>query len=155
MSSLYQIDAAILDCVDEETGEIIDEEALDALMMEREQKINNVAWWVVNLDEEIEAYAKRKKYFAEREANAKKRSESLKGYLLRALDGKKCKTSDYIITFSRSESVEVDNEREIPAEYMRQKTTSEPDKLAIKAAIKAGEEVSGCRLVENRNVSVK
>lgn len=155
MSSLYQIDAAILDCVDEETGEIIDEEALDALMMEREKKINNVAWWIVNLDAEIEAYVKRKKYFAEREANAKKRSESLKGYLLRALNGEKYITSDYKITFSRSKSVEIYEESTIPDEYINEVLTRKPNKTAIKAAIKAGHEVSGCRLVENKNISVK
>ena len=37
MSTLYEIDAAILNCCDIETGEIIDADALDALMMEREQ----------------------------------------------------------------------------------------------------------------------
>ena len=45
MRALYDIDAAILDCVDQETGEILDPEKLDALQMEREQKLEGVALW--------------------------------------------------------------------------------------------------------------
>ena len=36
MKPLYEIDQAILDCVDLETGEILDPEKLDALQMERD-----------------------------------------------------------------------------------------------------------------------
>ena len=45
MASLYEINAAIMGCVDLETGEIIDVEQLQALQLEREQKIENVALW--------------------------------------------------------------------------------------------------------------
>lgn len=37
--NLYEIDKAILACIDPETGELIDEEALAALQMEREKKL--------------------------------------------------------------------------------------------------------------------
>ena len=42
MRPLYEIDAAILEAVDQETGEILDVEKLDALQMERER--NWKAW---------------------------------------------------------------------------------------------------------------
>ena len=42
MASLYQIEEAIMDCVDMETGEIIEIERLDQLQMEREVKIENI-----------------------------------------------------------------------------------------------------------------
>ena len=42
MRPLYEIDQAILDCCDLETGEILDGEALTALQMEREAKLR--AW---------------------------------------------------------------------------------------------------------------
>ena len=41
MRALYEIDNEILECVDEETGEILDEEKLNALEMEREKKSND------------------------------------------------------------------------------------------------------------------
>lgn len=37
MATLYEIDSAIYECVDSETGEVIDEEKLNALMMERKK----------------------------------------------------------------------------------------------------------------------
>ena len=43
--TIFEIDEAILECVDLETGEIIDAERLDALQMERDKKIENVALW--------------------------------------------------------------------------------------------------------------
>ena len=44
--TLYEIDNAILECIDLETGEIIDTDKLDALQLERETKIENVALWI-------------------------------------------------------------------------------------------------------------
>ena len=41
MATLYEIEQAIMDCVDLETGEIIDIEKLDQLQMDREVKIEN------------------------------------------------------------------------------------------------------------------
>jgi hypothetical protein len=55
MMTLYEIDDAILACVDPETGEIINPEALTALQMEREKKLENVALWVKDLKAEAEA----------------------------------------------------------------------------------------------------
>lgn len=40
---LFDIDEAILACVDLETGEIIDPDRLAALEMEREKKIDGIA----------------------------------------------------------------------------------------------------------------
>ena len=49
MASLYEIEEQILNCVDLETGEIIDEEALANLSMERDTKVENIALWIKNL----------------------------------------------------------------------------------------------------------
>ena len=49
MRALYDIDQEILDCVDLETGEILDSAKLDALQMERERKLEGVALWIKDL----------------------------------------------------------------------------------------------------------
>jgi hypothetical protein len=54
------------------------------------------------------------------------------------------------ISSRRSEAVEVD-EDELPDAFMRSKTTLSPDRTEIKAALKAGQEVPGARLVERRS----
>ena len=155
MSTLYEIDAAILNCCDMETGEIIDADALDALMMEREKKIENIALYIKNLTADAAAYKAEKEAFAAREAQATNKAANLKKYLTGALNGQKFNTALCAISFRRSEKVEIDEESAIPAEYMNEVVKRTPDKTAIKAAIKAGQEISGCRLVENQNISIK
>lgn len=155
MSTLYEIDAAILNCCDAETGEIIDADALDALMMEREAKIENIALYIKNLTADAAAYKAEKEAFAAREAQAANKADRLKKYLTAALNGQKFSTARCAVSFRRSEKVEIDEESVIPAEYMNETVKRTPDKTAIKAAIKAGQEISGCRLVENQNISIK
>ena len=41
--NLYEIENEILNCVDMETGEIVDIKKLESLQMERDQKIENIA----------------------------------------------------------------------------------------------------------------
>lgn len=56
--TLYEIEAQILECaseVDEETGEILDIEKLEALEIEKEKKQENIALWIKNLRAEKEA----------------------------------------------------------------------------------------------------
>ena len=155
MASLYQIDQAILECLDAETGEIIDAEKLNALFMEKNQKIENVALWIKNLQADALAYKAEKDAFAARQKAAENKVESLKAYLVSALDGQKFSTAKCAVSFRKPEAVQVDDVNSIPAEWIRTKTTIEPDKTAIKAAIKAGQEITGCKLVENTSVQIK
>ena len=64
---LYEIDNAILDCIDLETGEVIDTERLDALNMERDAKIENVVLWIKDLMAEANAIKVEKLALAERQ----------------------------------------------------------------------------------------
>lgn len=155
MASLYEINQAISECIDTETGELIDTERLEHLTMEKGEKIENVACWVKNLTAEAAAYNAEKKVFAEREATALKTAESLKKWLAVALEGQKFSTAKCAVSFRKSEAVMVDDINLIPAEMLRVKTTYEPDKTAIKNAIKSGREINGCMLVENSNIQIK
>ena len=137
--NLYEIDKAILACIDPETGELIDEAALTDLQMERTQKIKNVALWLKNLNASAAAY----------------KAESLKRYLANALGGEKFVTDECAVSFRKSTAVNVLDEAAIPAAYMTEKVTRSPDKTAIKAAIKGGEAVPGVALVENLSVQIK
>lgn len=155
MASLYQIDAAILACIDQETGEIIDGAQLDALMMEREAKIENVALWLKNLDADIVAFEAEKKAFEDRIAAARRRRDSLKTYLTDALQGQKFSTSKCFVTFRTSKAVEIVDESALPELFLRVKTEKVPDKKAIGDALKKGAEISGARLVENTSINIK
>ena len=155
MANLYDIDRAIMACVDAETGEIIDAEALDALMLQREDKLEGVALWIKNLLADAQAYKAEKEAFAARQKAAEAKAESLKRYLASILQGEKFSTAKCAISFRRSVSVEVEDIKLVPVELLRVKTEIEPDKTAIKAAIASGREITGCRLVENLNTQIK
>ena len=155
MASLYEIEQAILDCVDCETGEIIDQERLNNLMMERSAKIEAVALWVKNLESDAVAYKAEKEAFAQREKQATEKAKRLKEWLARACEGEKFSTAKCAVSFRASESVAIADGAIIPDEYMRTKTTSEPDKAAIKDALKTGVEIIGCQIVTKFNTNIK
>lgn len=73
MATLYEIDAAIMDCVDTETGEIIDEEQLNALLMERSAKLEGVALWIKNLDSDAAAIRAEREALEKRQKAAEKK----------------------------------------------------------------------------------
>lgn len=90
---LYEIDAKIMECIDDETGEILDSEQLEQLEMERDAKIESVGLWIKNLAAEADAIKTEKNNLAAREKIARNKIDRLKEYLAYALDGEKFKTS--------------------------------------------------------------
>ena len=151
---LYEIDQAIMDCIDMETGEIVNEELLNDLQMERDAKIENVALWIKELKAEAEALKAEKLAFAERQKVTENKMESLKKWLAYALNGEKFKTVRASVTFRTTDKVEVADIYKLDENYLRYKEP-EADKEAIKKAIKAGQEVAGATLVENTSVIIK
>lgn len=152
--TLYEIDQQLLDCIDLETGEIIDAEKLNALMMERDEKIEKVALWIKELKAEAEALKAEKQSFADRQRAAENKIESLKKWLADALNGEKFKTTKVAVSFRKTKSVDVPDIFALDENYVKY---AEPtaDKAAIKKAIEAGETVKGAQLVENVSISIK
>ena len=152
--TLYEIDQAIMNCLDNETGEIIDAELLDSLQMERTEKIENVACWIKELKAEAEALKAEKLAFAERQKVAENKAESLKNWLAYVLNGEKFKTTRASITFRATDKVEITDIMQLDESFLRYKEP-EADKTAIKEAIKAGQEVAGATLVSSTSVIIK
>ena len=155
MASLYEIDMQILSCIDQETGEMIDPKRLENLFMERSQKIENVVLWIKNLQSDVLAFEAEKKAFEKRKKDAENKIESLKMWLATALQGDKFSAGKCAVSFRRSEQVDIQDESLVPKEFLKETITYKPDKTAIKEAIKAGQEISGCLLIENLNPQIK
>lgn len=151
---LYEIDEAILNCIDQETGEIIDVEQLNALQIERETKIESVALWIKDLTAEAAAYKAEKLAFAERQKAAEEKAESLKKWLENALGGANFKTTKAAVSFRKTQSVQVSDIWALGEEFVKYSDPT-PDKNAIKAALKAGQEINGAELVESISCSIK
>lgn len=155
MASIFEIDAQIMDCVDPDTGEIIDSAKLEALQIERETKIENVALWVKNLRYEAQNLKAEKDALAEREKAAKRKIESLESYLETALAGQGFETPKVKVSFRKSKVVEITDERKIPEEYVRTKVEKSPDKIAIKEALKNNFQIPGAFMKEKTNIQIK
>ena len=154
MATLYEIEQAIMDCVDLETGEIIDIEKLDQLQMDREVKIENTALCIKNLLSDADQIREEEKKLADRRRVCENKAKSLKEYLSGFLGGEKFKTPRVAISYRKSKSVDVQDITALPKEYLKY---SEPtaNKTEIKKAIEAGTAVPGCVLVENSNIQIK
>ena len=155
MTSLYEIDFEIMNCIDFETGEVVDVEKLTELQMEREHKIESVALWVKNLRAEAAAYKAEKDAFAKREKRTKNKVESLEKWLTNALNGEKLTTNRVAVSFRKSKRVEVLDDSKIPENYMTETVTIAPDKKGIREAIEYGLKVPGCELVERNNIQIE
>ena len=155
--NLYEIDEAIMGCVDMETGEIINTEQLDKLSMERDQKIENIALWIKNLNADAEAFKAEKQAFDARQKAAENKAASLKKWLSGYLEGIAFKSTKVAISFRRSESVQVNDINAIANFDDQYIKYAEPtaDKTAIKKALKDGIAIPGAELVENQNIQIK
>lgn len=61
----------------------------------------------------------------------------------------------FSLSYRTSESVEIENEWLLPAEFVKIKETRSPDKIAIKKAIKDGQQVTGATIKTNLNLQIK
>lgn len=154
MATLYEINEAILDCVDMETGEVIDPEKLSELQMEFDDKVEGIALWIKNLLSDAAAIKEEKNKLAERQRVCENKANSLKEYLSGFLGGQKFKTARVAISYRRSRSVDVQDMTAVPEAFLKYADPT-VDKTGVKKALESGEEVPGCILVESQNIQIK
>jgi hypothetical protein len=159
--NLYQITqeaqylAALL-----ETEELTPE--LEAELLINQEQLQskglNYAKVIANYQSESDAIdAEIKRLKAMKESRDKKvtwLTESLKKAML--VSGiEKIDSPLFKISLRRSESVEVEIPEALPIDWQVKKITIIADKVAIKKAIKEGYSITGARIVENFNLSIK
>ena len=152
--NLYEIDSAILGCVDVETGEIFDVDKFEELSMTRDAKVENICLWIKNLKAEAEALKAEKDAFAQRQKAAESKMESLKRYITGYLEGTPFESTKVKVSFRKSESLEISEGANIPDEYLKFKAP-DVDKVELKKAVKAGLQLDGVAIVENQNIQIK
>ena len=156
---LYDIDKAISECVDAETGEVIDFEKLEALQMERQAKIDNIACWYKSLLSDAEGIKKVKEALAQRQKAKENEAARIKEYLSYLLDGQKLETARNKINWRTSKQVHITDVSQVLSNeaYIKPRKCdeSEINKTAVKEALLAGENVPGAELVTNLNLQIK
>lgn len=159
---LHEIPAALagmLDLiqVDEETGEI-EPATLESVQIASEEKIIATAMYIRRLDALNKATKETIQGLQERVRADSKRIEALKWLMTKAMDSlqyTEVKSPEVTLRFRKSSSVEITDSEALPEQFLRTKTVVEPDKTAIKNALKAGEKIQGAQLVESRNLQIK
>lgn len=154
MATLYEIDEEILNCVDMETGEIIDVERLGQLQLAREDKVEGIALWIKNLLSDANAIKEEEDKLAQRRKVNENKAKNLKEYLSKFLNGQKFKTPKVSISYRKSESVEVSDISKLDDDYLK---FAEPtvDKTKVKKALEAGVMLQGVELLEKQNIQIR
>lgn len=161
--SLFDINREIVEtfenCINEETGEINEElyQKLNDLKIERNDKIENIACWIKDLVADANAIKEESKKMAARAKAYENKAENLKGYLKAVLAGEKFSTSKVAISYRKTSHVECDDDLDItslPQEFWKY-GKPEPKKTEIAKYLKEGNELTGCKIVEDTSMSIR
>lgn len=159
---LYEIDRAILECIDTDTGEIVDVERLAELNLEREQKLEGVALYVKNLLAEADSIKAEVDSLNKRMKSKKAEAERLKDYLAFALNGQAFETAKVDLRFRASQVVEITDDLEC-VHWLQMNnlddclryTMPEVEKAAVKKLLKEGKNIPGVVLKDKNNLQMK
>jgi len=163
MTKLYEevemIESAINDMLYGE--EDIDITALDNLMQVKTETIANGLEYLCKIRARkesdiaaLKAEATRMKEKAEHEEKALVRLEQYMLSMLNRSGEKKLNAGTFTVGTRTSTSVWLSPDFNVP-EYMRTTTTTAPDKIAIKDALKTGIKIDGAALTTKENLAVK
>ena len=159
MTTLYKIDQElqlILSNADE--NGLFNEEEFERLSIVKKDKIEGIIKFIKHLegteellDNEIERLEKLKKMNVNRK-------EWLTNYIANSMTIDGLKEYDFVTHKAKFKlnppSVIIDNEEELPEEYIITKVTKSPAKSAIKVALQGGIEVKGAHLEQKEKLHI-
>ena len=135
-------------------------DTLESLSGDLEVKAQNVALMVRCFEADAAACKQWAKEATERAKAIEARADRMREYLASNLEAcgiEKVAGPGVSISFRASSAVVIDAEDLLPVDFMRVKPAPapEPDKTAIAAAIKAGQEVPGAHIEHRRSIQIK
>ena len=134
-------------------------DTLDAIDDTRKDKLENLATWADQLKSEINFIDEKQKVWRDEKAYRVNKVAWITQYMTDVLDDagiKRFDTENHLLSVRNFRaSVVVDDSKRLPPAFIETKTTTAPDKTAIYKAIKAGQEVPGAHLKNNRNTVIK
>lgn len=147
---------------DEETGEITNLSDLDNLKLMKDEKIENLALYIKNINAEKEAIKNEIDKLQKRLKAKETKVKGLKSYLEYILDGKKFESAKVDIRYRKTTSLNIDNDN-LFIEYAKDHGLNnlftvdykeKPNKTEIKKYLKDNE-LPYCSIVEGKNMSIK
>ena len=162
MASIYELNknyqevSALLETAETEEELQAINDTLEMLDCSIEEKVENTAKYIKNVESDIEGIKAEINRLTTLKKQKERNTEWLKSnieYALKTKGIEKLEVGTFKCGYRKSESVEVEDLNALPMDYI--KTKMEPDKTAIKKALKAGEELIGVRLKTNMNFYIK
>jgi len=159
--NLYQITKEALDLALILETEELTPELEQALILNQQQlqtKAGSYAKIIANYQanaDGADAEIKRLKQYKEQNEKVVDRLKNALRESMLISGTEKLESDFWRFSVRRSEAVEVDLLEALPADYVTEKTTKSADKVAIKEAIKRGENITGARRVENFSLQIK
>ena len=134
--------------VDEETGEIMNSDALTQFEMDAKEKIENAALYCLELKQEAACLKDEAARMSDRAKALDNRLERIKGLILTALEpfGGKVKTPRVTAYRRSTATVAIDEGANLPEAFVTKKVIMTPNKIAIRDYLKAGEMIDGAHL---------
>jgi phage terminase small subunit len=159
--SLYNITREAIELASQlEEGELTPEmeTALSINQNELQEKAINYAYAIKSMEDDVTAIKeeiKRLQAIETAKSNAAQRMKQSISNAMEIYGIDKVTSPTLNLSFRRSESVEVDLVEALSNDFKIIKTTVTADKVAIKQAIKQGENITGARIVEKFNLQIK
>lgn len=133
-------------------------DTLDSIEEAFENKAENIAKWIRNLEADKKAFEEEEKRFKEKKQAADNRIKSLKQYLednMRLTGKTKFKAGFFSFAIQNNPpSVEVFDEALIPKQFLIEQPVK-IDRAGIKELLKAGEEVPGAELKHSSGLRIR
>lgn len=162
VSEEQKLNELFLLAIDEETGEIRDNETLEQLETELKNALVNKSEGIIkvirNQESDLEMVTAEIERLTNLKNKMKKEIENFKSYIkfnMKKMELKKVETSLGNISLRQSTATEIYDEASLPKEFLKEKITYTPSKTEIKKAIESGQEVKGARLVVNTSLTIK
>ena len=158
--SLYQIDQeiqAVLANADEITGEI-DAAAFEELGLAKKEKQHGVLKFIQHLENDQDLLKKEMDRLKALREMAAKREEWLRGYLIQSMNIDKVRELDFVThkcKFRKNPPrLIISDEKLVPEKYIKTEIVQKIDKERVKADLKSGETVEGCRLEQGESLII-
>lgn len=158
LATEYRQDVAKLADLDIDDQTLAD--SLEAVEWPLAVKARNIGALITDLESQADAVLQVEARIVARRKALQARSARLRDYLLAGMQAAGVSKIDHpeasISIRANPPAVDVFDEAQIPVEFMRvpPQPAPQPDKAAIKNAIKAGQEVPGARLVQGVSLKV-
>jgi hypothetical protein len=134
-------------------------DTLDSIEESMTVKADNIANWIESNQKDIDWLTKKIQELRETQQVLKNKNKYLTQYLTDAIDAggfKELKTDNHILkNRNYKASVFIEDEKQVPTDYVKTETVTKIDKKALYSDLKSGKEINGVSLKPNRKVVIK